>query len=104
MNEYERVKKLVQKKMKIKDISVECRQQSYVKARYMYFKLCQQLLRHNFKNVECSTVVNRKQEMVLYGIGEFDNLIDTSYYADISDLYSECVLELDLNTSENNNY
>ena len=103
-NEYKRIKKLVEEKTGIEDISIPNRSQDNVKARYLYFKLCQEFFKHTFKKGICSDLVNRKQEMVLYGIKEFDNLIDTPYYKDVAGFYSICAVELDLNVKENDGY
>lgn len=104
MSDYERIKKIVEDKMDIKDISSRSRLAWNVKARYLYFKLCQEFLKHNFRQMACASVVDRNHEMVIHGIREFNNLIDTPFYSDIIEIYSSCVVALDIRNPKNEKY
>ena len=104
MNSYERIKKMVEKKMNIEDISSMSRKQRHVKARYLYFKLCQEFLKHRFRLMACSEMVGRQHEMVLYGINVFEDLLDTVYYVDVKKAYTELIVELDIINPDNDKY
>lgn len=80
MEDLSKIKRLVEIKMGLDDISTKSREREYAYARFMYFKLASIVTKQSLKKIgeHCG---NRKHCTVIHGIRTFDNLgISFDYY------------------------
>ena len=101
-SKYGEIKKIVEENGMVKDLSMKSSTPLVSLSRFVYFRLCYDFDAVNFHKSSCGSLVNKKHDTVIYGLGRFKIYENQSHFREFMELYLLCKDRINKSNMVNN--
>ena len=91
---YEIIKGIVEKRAKIKNLSIKGKYDGAFMYRYIYYKLCKDYMGKKYVHDTAAKTIKRDHNNSCYGIKTFNKLKDQKFFKRYLNIYVDCGIEL----------